>query len=236
MTEIMLPVGCIAVDFGGTLAHRHDGDIDGAAVAAALADCTGWTAPGGFAEALDRSMQDARSRDRVSLYQTPFVEVMHDAADRVGCTLPADDLWSERVFEHLPDARIGAAEAQAVRELADRGVRQVLASNTRWPLTARSRTLHEAGIGDAFHALVLSTDIGVRKPHDDFYRTVLERAQCPAREVLFVGDTADKDVDPPRRFGMQALLVAPVWDQETHEHKPELPRFADVPALLAAAR
>lgn len=231
----MLPVGCIAVDFGGTLASRHDDDVDGAAITDALVRCAQWDAPDSFADVLDQVMADAHSRDRVSLSQTPFVEIVHNAAVQVGCSLPEDGLWSERVFEHLPDARIDAAAARAVLVLAERGVRLVLASNTRWPLAVRRRTLRDAGISDAFHALVLSTDIGVRKPHPDFYRAVLSRAGRPAREVLFVGDTVDKDVDPPLRFGMQSLLVSSVWDREAHPGRSDVPSFADVPTLLEAA-
>lgn len=236
MTSISFPVGCIAVDFGGTLAGRGDEKADGAAFVAALAQCSGWSAPDAFAAALDQAMKAARARDRANLHQTPFVEIMHDAADRAECILPGEKLWSERVFEHLPDARIDEAAAQAVRDLAERGVRLVLASNTRWSLSARARTLREAGIGDAFHALVLSTDIGVLKPHPDFYRAVLDAAGCPAAEVLFVGDTADKDIDPPRSFGMQALLVAPVWEHDPQGEESGLPYFADLPALWEAAR
>jgi putative hydrolase of the HAD superfamily len=236
MTGFTFPVGCIAVDFGGTLAGRGDEKADGTAFVAALAQCAGWSAPDGFTDSLDQAMKAARSRDRASLRQTSFVDIMCDAASKANCTLPDVELWSERVFEYLPDARIDDAAARAVRDLAERGVRLVLASNTRWPVSARSRTLLDAGIGDAFHALILSTGIGVLKPHPDFYRAVLDVAGCPAGEVLFVGDTADKDIDPPRSFGMQTLLVAPVWEREQEETSPRVPYFAELPALLEAGK
>jgi putative hydrolase of the HAD superfamily len=235
MSSILLPIRCVAVDFGGTLASRGDDKADGAAVATALARCTGCEVPDRFAEALDLAMAEAHSRDRVNLRQTLLTEIIRIAAERTDCALPDEDLWSEHVFEHLPDARIDVAAAQAVRDLAERGVRLVLASNTRWSVVARHRTLIEAGLGDTFKALVLSTSIGVRKPHNDFYRTVLERAGCPAAEVLFVGDAMDKDVEPPRRFGMQSLLVAPVWASETQTGQSELPYFSDLPMLLEDA-
>ena len=50
-----------------------------------------------------------------------------------------------------------------------------------------------------------------------------------------MGDTADKDVAPPRRFGMQSLLVAPVWEREARPRQTQVPYFADLPALLEAA-
>ena len=235
MTNIILPIRCVAIDFGGTLASRGGEDVDGRAVVVALAQCAEWDAPDGFGEVLDQEMKKARSLDRTSLCQTSFVEIVRNTAARTDCTLPDDEQWSERVFEYLPDAQVDDAAARAVRDLAERGLRLVLASNTRWPVAARYRTLHNAGISNAFHSLVLSTGIGVLKPHPDFYRVVLERAGCPASDVLFVGDTADKDVDPPRHFGMQSLLVAPVWDRDQEAGFPKLPYFADLPALLEAA-
>lgn len=235
MNAIALPISCIAVDFGGTLAGRHIADVDGAAITTALAQCAQWKAPREFADSLDRAMAEARSHDRVTLLQTPFAEILHDAAERIGCAPPAEGNWAERVFDLLPDARIDAAAAKAVLVLADRGLRLVLASNTRWPFSARRKTLYTAGIADVFHALVLSTGIGVRKPHPDFYRAVLENAGCPASEVLFVGDTVDKDVDPPRRLGMQSLLVAPVWEPRVQPGRSGAPHFADLPAILEAA-
>jgi len=236
MNAIALPVRCVAVDFGGTLASREDAEVDGAAITAALARCTQWVAPGGFAAALDRAMAEAHSHDRANLLQTPFAEIAHKAAERVGCTLPREEEWAQRLFEHLPDARIDPAAARSVRSLADRGIRLVLASNTRWSLSARRKTLRAAGIADAFHALVLSTGVGVRKPHPDFYRAVLVSAGCSASEVLFVGDTMDKDIDPPRRIGMQSLHVAPVWEVRGRTGPSGLPHFADLPALLDSAR
>jgi FMN phosphatase YigB (HAD superfamily) len=111
----------------------------------------------------------------------------------------------------------------------------VLASNTRWPESARRRTLDAAGIGDCFHALVLSSALGLRKPHPRFYEAVLGTVGCPPGAVLFVGDTADKDIDPPLLLGMQALLVAPVW-AHSNLIRSGLPMFKDIPGLLGTAR
>ncbi len=137
------------------------------------------------------------------------------------------------LFEHLPDARIDDQAARAVGVLFERGFRIVLASNTRWPETARRRTLRAAGIEHCFHAVVLSSELGIRKPHSEFYQAVLSEAGCPANRVLFLGDTADKDVDAPRRHGMQAVLVTSVWDRsKPASQRP--PLLEEIPRLLGA--
>jgi putative hydrolase of the HAD superfamily len=232
MTEVRAPLSCMAIDFGGTLAARAE-HLDGAAVCGALRHAYNWAVQPGFAEAMDRSMEAAYAGDRATGLQTPFETVIKDAALASASTLPDTvEAVATAVFDHVPDARVEPGAAEAIRALASR-TRLVLASNTRWPLWARARTLEAAGIGGCFSALVLSSDLGVRKPHGEFYQRVLEVADAPARQVLFVGDTVDKDIDPPRAMGMQALLVAPVVDRGDRILT-GLPLLAQLPALLAA--
>lgn len=235
MTELELPIDCVAVDFGGTLASRSGGAPDGSAVASVLRAADKWTMHPGFVEALSRAMKSSHEADRRSLRQTPFASVLQSAARACGAAFP-DEVHhlSAGLFERLPDARIDEQAARAVDVLFERGFRLVLASNTRWSETARRRTLQVAGIEHCFHAVVLSSELGIRKPHGEFYQAVLGEAGCPANRVLFVGDTVDKDVDAPRRHGMQAMLVASVRDRSTPASR-RPPLFEEVPRLLGVA-
>jgi hypothetical protein len=74
---------------------------------------------------------------------------------------------------------------------------------TRWP------ALQQTGIDGLFSAAVLSYPLGVRKPSPAFYRIVLAAADCPAGQVLFVGDHLENDAAAPARHGMRAALVRP---------------------------
>ena len=234
MVDIRTPVECLGIDFGGTLAQRADAALDGQSVAAALHDAYLWCSPPGFAEAVDRAMAQTKTVDRSTGRQTPFPEILTTAARACGVELPDTAQGAEAtVFEVVPDAQIDPGAADAVRLIASTGRRVILASNTRWPMSVRMRTLRAAGIDECFAAVVLSSHLGVRKPHGLFYSAVLEAAGCPAGKVLFVGDTPDKDVDAPRLFGMQALLVASVWRRdEPADTRP--PLFMDVPRLIGA--
>ncbi|MGV9836522.1 HAD family hydrolase [Nocardia niigatensis] len=236
MADFKLPVRCLAIDFGGTLASRSDEEIGSAAVVRALREAYEWVGHPAFTETLDLVMELRFRHERVSDRQTGFPDILQEAARMCGATLPDTAEAAARVvFDKLPDARIDPTAAIAVMTLAEFGFRLVLASNTRWPELARRQTLRTAGIEHCFHALVLSSELGLRKPHPGFYDAVLRAASCPPSQVLFVGDTADKDVDPPRLLGMQSLLVAPVWDQRGLAGG-ALPMFRDVPRLLGVAR
>jgi FMN phosphatase YigB (HAD superfamily) len=98
--------------------------------------------------------------------------------------------------------------AVALHELAGLGLRLVLATNataaeTRWP------ALQAAGVHDLFAVALISYALNVGKDEPLFYDLVITAAQCPPREILFVGDRIDYDVAAPMRAGMRACLVRP---------------------------
>lgn len=49
----------------------------------------------------------------------------------------------------------------------------------------------------------------MRKPSPVFYKVVLAAANCPAGQVLFVGDHLENDAAAPARHGMRTALVRP---------------------------
>ncbi len=55
--------------------------------------------------------------------------------------------------------------------------------------------------------LVISSEIGVRKPHPRFYVHACESLRLEPRQVLFVGDDRENDVDAPTRAGCRAIWV-----------------------------
>ncbi|NLB01450.1 MAG: HAD family hydrolase, partial [Methanomicrobiales archaeon] len=59
--------------------------------------------------------------------------------------------------------------------------------------------------------VIFSSDLGYQKPDARIYAAALGKMELPARDVLFIGDNTENDVDAPRRFGMQALHVEEAW-------------------------
>ena len=102
---------------------------------------------------------------------------------------------------------------------------------TRWP------ALQQAGIDGLFTAAVLSYPLGVRKPSPVFYKVVLAAADCPADEVLFVGDHLENDATAPARHRMRTALVRPCG-LRPGEVLPDgallIAHVAELPALLEA--
>ncbi|MDF5758412.1 HAD family hydrolase [Spongiactinospora sp. TRM90649] len=146
-----------------------------------------------------------------------------------GSTISAD------VIDHvLGQKPVDSEAAIALRRLHRSGKRLVLASNTM-PAETRWPALQAAGIADLFTAALLSYPLGVAKPEPLFYRLVIAAADCPAQEVLFVGDHLMKDVVAPIRHGMRAVLVR-TGGVRSGEELPEgallIDHVRDLPQLL----
>lgn len=201
-------VKALALDFGGTLAHPGPSP-DAATVAEILRGLHGTSITGGFASALQEVARRTRLTDRQRDEQTSFAEQLRQAATESGSILEDPVAATRAVFTAVPDAEIDPRAADALRLLYDSGLVCVLACDTQRPESVRRRTLRAAGIEDCFAALVLSSTLGVRKPHPRFYAAVVEAAGCAAGEILFVGDTPAKDAIGPHTHGMRAALISP---------------------------
>jgi putative hydrolase of the HAD superfamily len=64
-----------------------------------------------------------------------------------------------------------------------------------------------------FHAVVLSHDIGVRKPHAGFFGHCRRLADCAADECLFIDDLP-ANVAGAQAAGLQGVVYAPGADFE----------------------
>jgi putative hydrolase of the HAD superfamily len=60
-----------------------------------------------------------------------------------------------------------------------------------------------------FETVVLSVDIGGRKPHPDVYRPALTRLDPAPPDAVVVGDSDDADYAGPVAVGIPAYLIGP---------------------------
>ncbi len=118
----------------------------------------------------------------------------------------------ERAFAELWD-HFGSASAwrtfgdvgPAIVALREAGLGLVIASNFDGRLRAVVRGLPELAAQEP--VLVISSEVGLRKPHPDFYRAACARLGLPPARVLCVGDDPENDVLGPGRAGLRAILL-----------------------------
>ena len=118
----------------------------------------------------------------------------------------------EKAFNELW-THFGSSEAWSC--FADVGPTLELLQDARLPLRiasnfdARLRNVVAglpalAGLADA---LVISSEVGYRKPHPRFYETVAATFERPPETILWIGDEPENDVRGARAAGFRAVLL-----------------------------
>jgi HAD superfamily hydrolase (TIGR01549 family) len=83
--------------------------------------------------------------------------------------------------------------------------------------------LEAAGVKDLFATIVVSDEVGWRKPKADIFRIALQRTGADPTRTLFVGDRADIDIAGAHGVGMDAAWINP--DREPLPAGIAAPRF-----------
>jgi len=102
-------------------------------------------------------------------------------------------------------AEFPAHHGPLLRRLAER-YRLAVVSNFDYTPTALD-ILGRAGVVELFDTIVVSDEVGWRKPRRDIFDVALTRLGVPAEAALFVGDRADMDVLGAQQIGMDAAWI-----------------------------
>jgi 2-haloalkanoic acid dehalogenase type II len=129
----------------------------------------------------------------------------------------------------LDSIRFNAYEdaAPALRELRERGLRLVVASN--WD-SSLPEVLEQAGLAMLVDGGVSSAIAGAAKPEPALFEAALRAASCAADRALHVGDSLSKDVAGAARAGIAAVLL----DRDgAHPDEPRrIESLAELPGLI----
>jgi HAD superfamily hydrolase (TIGR01549 family) len=69
------------------------------------------------------------------------------------------------------------------------------------------KSLRKVGIDQFFNAMVVSDDIGWRKPSPIIFQDMLQRLQVMAAETVFVGDSPLEDIKGAMDMGMHTVFI-----------------------------
>jgi putative hydrolase of the HAD superfamily len=153
-------------------------------------------------EAIDRAAGLHTSEEReIARWRAIVRETLDDVTDAEACF--------QELFAHFarPEAwRCAAGTDLVLNNLSERGYVLGLASN----FDRRLRGLVD-GMPALRHVrhLVVSSEIGWRKPATEFFAEVCRLADVPPGDILFVGDDYDNDYLGVRAAGLRALLLDP---------------------------
>ncbi len=112
------------------------------------------------------------------------------------------EIYRARLYTNL---QLDPALIALLTKLRDRGIRLGIVSNG----TTREQRdqLEQLGIIGFFDPILISQEVGIRKPEPGIFLIAAERWQLPASEILVVGDRGDWEVLGAQRAGMQSALT-----------------------------
>ncbi len=131
-----------------------------------------------------------------------------------------------------------ASSTHALLEaLRARGLKLALVSNTASPEWLLLPVLEEQGLVERVDAVVLSSEVGKRKPHAAIFERALEEVAVEPGDALFVGDRMDADVLGASRVGM--TTVQALWfraDDVPVDAEPDFQAFTQMDVLNVVDR
>ena len=168
---------------------------------------------GEFVDALMWSWQEAERRRGETHREVAAAERLGLLIERLGLDLGA--LAPEAVpvllathMRELSKAVVCPPHHRALLDDLRRHYRLAVVSNFDYTPTALG-ILEREGIARCFETVVVSDEVGWRKPKPVIFEIALGRLGVSASEALFVGDRADIDVAGAQGVGMAAAWINP---------------------------
>ena len=95
-------------------------------------------------------------------------------------------------------------------------------------------SLAENGLEERFHPLMISEEIGFRKPGRKAFQMAVDAAGLSVEQVLFVGDSLEDDVEGAQQAGMPVAWVNPKKEPGVSCRKPnfQIQGLPDLPGIL----
>ena len=205
-----MTVETILFDFFGTLVgYSASRTAQGYPRTDALLRAGGWTGTyEGWLAQWEATFAEFDEHSQREWSEFSMTEVATAFLDRVGLSSDHDAV-ADLVATYLDEWSAGVVDIEGLRgtlEALARVCRLGVVSNTHDAGLVHGH-LARLGVADLFDDVVLSIEVGHRKPHPVIYETALERLGADPTQTLFVGDTLDADYEGPRRAGMHAMLI-----------------------------
>lgn len=197
----------IAFDYGGTLANVSP-PIDVDVMYVVLRRDFNINVQSDFKKLFRLAIEKGEHEARTTYIECPLVFYLEAVLAKLNLMIefPLEEIIN-RFYDIIGDGAPYQDVKPVLNTLHKKGYSLLLAANTLRTATCREKTLQLAGLRGFFKYLILSSEIGYRKPHREFYRIVTRTAGVPPERIVFVGDALEKDVIAPAKAGMHTIWV-----------------------------
>lgn len=209
----VLPVKAVMFDFIGTLVNVKGYNLEVSKMKLYKALCEA-----GFKVGHEKFLEaytQAHEKYRVIRYQK-LIEVTNaiwisDALNSLGFkTNPEDSRIKTAVnifFEdYLNSLKTRKCAKKLLKTLSAQNYKLGLISNfTYAPLIYGA--LRKTSLNNFFDTVLVSADVGWRKPHVKIFEEALKRLDVKAEETVYVGDSPEEDVKGAKQLGIKTIYV-----------------------------
>lgn len=181
-------IKAITFDFGGVIAKSNKAEItDFIAQYFNISKEEGLEAWAQYKKAINQGIDDA--------------DFWLEYANSKGVELSSS--WLEQLGEvKFNSIKVTPGMIELVKELQHQGYPTALLSNVA---KSQAEIKRKLGYYELFDPLLLSYEIGIKKPDPKAYHILLERLQIPPKEILFI-DNAPPNVEAAKSLGFDAIL------------------------------
>lgn len=174
------------------------------------------------------STYDARATGALDSLEEELAEILRECG-----VLPRPELLAELAeLEYATwreGVRVFGDSLPFLDRARERGVRTAIVSNC----SRQTREVVPAiGLDRAVDEVVLSFEVGVRKPDAGIYRAALDRLAVEPARAVFVDDIVEY-LDGARALGIRTVqIVRDGWERESGNGHPKVSELAELEALL----
>ncbi|MCX7918762.1 MAG: HAD family hydrolase [bacterium] len=175
-----------------------------------------------FGQAFLQIRKENFAKAEAELREYPAEESLAHLLSRLGITNITPNMLEQAVDaffapeENLYPVFPGVPEVLA--ELKSRGYSMALVSNATSGRLIRKAAANR-DLVKYFNAIIISAEIGYRKPHPKIFQVALTELQAKPEETVMVGDLLEIDIVGAQQLGLKTILVKLIEPKENYNSK-----------------
>lgn len=180
-----------------------------------------------------------RSYEQRAIEELDIISEFSEAFSAIGYNLPPTLLREVAELDHdalVQSVRIESDTLETLEKLKAEGYKLGLVSNVSVLPELLHRDLKNFGLERLMDGVAFSSEIGIRKPHTQIFKHVLNQVGADPSEAVFVGDRLVDDIAGAHGIGMRGILTRQYRDEEPSEDiVPDavISRIDEIPAIVA---
>ncbi len=207
-----MPINVIAFDLIGTVLHvKPDREAMRKKLKDALENMGFKFTAQDFFKTYDHVYQRYLEIKARSLKEHSSLKILAETLTRLGYPKETDDL---KIIEagrayyrpYLESIYITPGTKESLNRLKD-SFRLGIVTNfpDQWPVL---EGLKKVGLKDLFNPIIISADVGWRKPHPSIFNALIKAVEADAETIVFIGDDLKRDIYGADKVGMKTILLS----------------------------